>query len=663
MPIRASKYSAFNRETIEKIALALLITFVFSVQGSTFFIDKAYAVKAGQSCTKAGLKSGSFVCAKVKGKLIWKLVKKNQNISAAYPDKIKLSTLTLTIDFSATSKLPVKVIVLDPNICSLKDKVVQLNSIGYCTIQLSQLGNAQYLPAPPFEIKILVSGNNEISFNPLTVLALSSLTYSLSGSSTSGLTLEFESSTPDICIVSDFILTLVKVGFCRVSAMQEGSEFFDAAQNVEVTIAIQGSNQIVFTPLTSLLLSLKSYQLPGSSTSGLPVAYNSSTPDICSVLGSTLTLVKIGTCTVTATQEGSNLYPAAQPVVAQIIISGSRVTSDQPDTIDGFQVKAIYVVPSDGTDHAFDTNGYIAGILDEGNAYLRTQIGLQVPIDKSVSGYDITFMRTKFSSSNLLSAANLTGDLLVESLFLENPGVNRKNYIFFIDIDTLRDGNACGYAGRPGISAVVAIGKGSVNGTTCTGKARNFEDYAASSWPHEFFHNLGVSHTPNDPCDFMRGNPETIGTCPGGSALTIDKERSRYVGSSTQSQDILKLRVWEGYTQRVDLQANCSLNPAPRADGFKYAYCPTGIQTIGALTYCWSTFSTIALEELVDGSWRSLGAGSHYTDPWGPNVSWKCNAGFSAPWKEVTVTTPKIALYRWIRNGVESEQFKVIWVK
>jgi len=655
MPILALNSEPFKRSIICKILLISILCLV--MQGQTIFIEQAHAVKAGQSCAKAGLKSGSFVCTKVKGKLIWQIVKKKQSISASYSTKINLSVSTLSIDYKTTSQLPINAFAVDSNICSLENKVVQLKSVGYCIIQLTQPGNAQYLPAPPFEIKILVTGNNEISFNPLTVLPLSSVTYSLSGSSTSGLTLKFASSTPGICTVSESTLTLVMVGLCRVSAMQEGSEFFDAAQSVEATIAIQGSNQIVFTPLTSLLLSLKSYQLPGSSTSGLPLAYNSSTPEICSVSGSTLTLVKTGTCTVTASQNGSNLYPAAQSISAQIVISGSRVISDQPDTINGFQVKAIYVVPSDGVDRSFDTNGYIAGILDEGNAYLRAQIGLQVPIDKSVSGYDITFMRTKLSTSYLLSASNLDDDLLAESLLLENPGANRKNYIFFIDVNYVWTSQFCGYAGKPGISAVVAVGP------DCTGESRNFKDYASSTWLHELIHNFGVGHTPDNPCDFMRGYPETLTTCPSGSPLTLDRERSRYIGSASQGQDILKLPVWEGYTNK-DTWSRCYLNPVPRADGFKYAYCPTGTQTIGALTYCWQSYNSVGLEEFVDGSWRSLGAGSHFKDPWGPNVSWSCSdAGYSAPWKQLTVTSPGISLYRWMRNGVESEQFKVIWVK
>jgi hypothetical protein len=181
------------------------------------------------------------------------------------------------------------------------------------------------------------------------------------------------------------------------------------------------------------------------------------------------------------------------------------------------------------------------------------------------------------------------------------------------------------------------------------------------SWLHELFHNFGVAHTLDTPCDLMTG-AETPGTCPQDGQITIDKERTRYVTSSAQGQDIMKLRVWQGYTNKQNLQANCLLNPVSRADGIHYAYCPIGTQTIGALQNCWSSISSVSLEEFVNGQWTSLGAGQSYSDPWGPNVSWKCNPGFTAPWKQLTVTTPGTSLYRWLVNGAESEQFKVIWV-
>src|SRR5207248_360434 len=67
-----------------------------------------------------------------------------------------------------------------------------------------------------------------------------------------------------------------------------------------------------------------SFSLPGSATagppviltarasSGLPVLYASST-DVCTVSGSTLTVAKAGTCTVTASQPGDDKYLPARP--------------------------------------------------------------------------------------------------------------------------------------------------------------------------------------------------------------------------------------------------------------------------------------------------------------------------------------------------------------
>lgn len=34
----------------------------------------------------------------------------------------------------------------------------------------------------------------------------------------------------------------------------------------------------------------------------------------------------------------------------------------------------------------------------------------------------------------------------------------------------------------------------------------------------------------------------------------------------------------------------------------------------------------------------------------------------TAPTKQLTITTPGISLYRWMVDGSESEQFKVVWV-
>ena len=347
--------------------------------------------------------------------------------------------------------------------------------------------------------------------------------------------------------------------------------------------------------------------------------------------------------------------------------SNLRVTSDQTDTVTGFQVKPIYVVPSDGVDHSYDTNGYISSMLDEGNVFLNAQLGLTIPIDKNGTGYDIQYLKSKYSTAYIQSAfpemgEGITDKLLAEINPLQSPGLNRKDFIFFTDVNGLNAGLACGTGQLPGIGAVVSIGKGiDATGQTCTGKSHGLNNFATRTWIHELFHNFGVNHTLNDPCDLMVG-AETVGTCASSATITIDKEHSRYVKSSVQGADILQARVWSGQTDNLNLAANCSLNPIPSADGKQYAYCPVGTQTVGALTNCYTAIPSLTLEEFVDGAWKSLGAGSTSAAPWGANSGFTCVSGVGAQ-EQVTQTTPGTILYRWMSAQQELEQFKVIWVR
>jgi hypothetical protein len=653
------------QSAIRRISLILLLFIGMNSVGNSVFFTTAYAAQTGQICTKFGTKDGSLVCTTVKGRLIWQLTKKKQTISVQYPHTASITSPVIAITFSDTSGLPVTTTSISLRICSVRNNSVSPLVPGNCLIRLAQKGNAQYLSATSKDITIIIQGENLISFTPANSIPLSNGTYSLAGTSTAGLPMAYESLTPDICAVSDSTLTLIKLGNCTVRASQSGSSLYSAALYVDASITIQGTNQISLTLPSSLLLSSGPYSLSGTSTSGLPLTYESLTPDICSVSATILTFAKFGVCTIRASQNGSALYPVALLVEVSVTITDVRVTSDQPDNISGFQIHAIYVVPSDGVDHSYDTNGYIAGILDEGNNYLRSQIGYGVPIDRTATGYDIQFLKSKLSTADLKTSNNLPDKLLAENMSLESPGLNRKDYIFFIDVSILADGNACGIGTTPGMSAVVAIAEaGSPTGARCTGKYLNFDNYASKSWPHELFHNFGVNHTLDTPCDLMSG-AETPGICAQNGTITIDKERTRYVTSSAQGQDIMKLRVWNGYTDQQNLQANCSLNPVSRVDGFQYAYCAAGAQILGSFKYCWSSISSVSLEEFVNGAWKSLGTGNYYSDFWGgtQNQSKCIVSGQVTPWQKITVTTPGISLYRWMVNGVESEQFKVIWVR
>jgi murein DD-endopeptidase MepM/ murein hydrolase activator NlpD len=68
--------------------------------------------------------------------------------------------------------------------------------------------------------------------------------------------------------------------------------------------------------------------LVASSTSGLPVTLTSSSPSVCTVSGTTLTLASAGTCTVIATQAGNSTYAAAAAMTRSFAVGASSVGTD-----------------------------------------------------------------------------------------------------------------------------------------------------------------------------------------------------------------------------------------------------------------------------------------------------------------------------------------------
>ena len=543
------------------------------------------------------------------------------------------------------------------DVCQISGTKVTFSRIGFCIISGRQSGNS-FVDNAAFKVaRFKVIRNNSISFSLPDSILLSAKTSPLSSISSSGLTATYNSASPDICNVSTNTLTLLKHGNCLVEASQAGDEFTLPAENVTARIKVIRENEISFINPGSLSLKLKSVQLAEVSSSGLTVIYKTMTPNTCLLSNNILSLLAVGTCTVVASQPGDEFTLTAKDVSQSFILSNERVLSDQPDSLNGYQIKAIYVVPSDGTDRGYDTSGFIASILREGNTFLKTNIGLEYQIDSIGIDFDIQFFRSSYTTSYFLSADKLVDDLAIEMKLYENPSLDRKNYHFFIDVPSIKNSKACGYAGMPGLTSVYAIGPTTSGTSTCVGKSLNLENYASKGWVHESFHNLGVDHTTSDSCDLMRGS----GDCK--STWTIDKDRNKYIGAATQGVNILTLRVWKGYTNDQSLRASCALqySQIPRSDGLKYAICPTGTQSIGALTNCYSFITSVKLQVWKNNNWESLGEGNHYSEPWGEYLNWKCGSGYTAPWKEVTVTSPGIQKYRWMIDGREGEIFNVIW--
>jgi hypothetical protein len=157
--------------------------------------------------------------------------------------------------------------------------------------------------------------------------------------------------------------------------------------------------------------------------------------------------------------------------------SEGRSETDRKDALTGFQIKPVYLLPSDAPDMGDDTNGVIASMLDEGNAYLESDLGRSFPVDRTAAGnYDITVIRSSYSLNDFLYSELDLRKVLHESKLLSKKVLNRKIYVFFIPIEFMQSQKeesdiVCGWGQIPGNVSLVAY-----QGDSC-GSTAHFNEF------------------------------------------------------------------------------------------------------------------------------------------------------------------------------------------
>jgi hypothetical protein len=170
-------------------------------------------------------------------------------------------------------------------------------------------------------VGLLAQTIGAISFSPST-LTLGGTT-TASAIATSGLTVMFSSTTPTICSVSGGTVSTIAAGICTIAADQTGNGTYSAAPQVTQSITVNKVSQsigtISFLPATLTVGGTTTASV--TATSSLAVSLSITTPNICSISGSSVTGLAAGTCIVTANQAGNATYSAATQVTQSITVN------------------------------------------------------------------------------------------------------------------------------------------------------------------------------------------------------------------------------------------------------------------------------------------------------------------------------------------------------
>ncbi|MCA3025668.1 MAG: hypothetical protein ING73_15685 [Rhodocyclaceae bacterium] len=248
----------------------------------------------------------------------------------------------LTVNATSSSGLAVTITTNSPTFCSVSGNTVTLLAPGNCYLYANQAGNTAYNSSQVSQLVVVSKTNQTISFAAIATQSLAAPTLSLSATATSALAVTFSSATPVICTVSGTTATLIAVGSCTIRANQAGNTAYNAATQVSQSFSVVKANQtITFGAIASQPFGTP-ISLTGSASSGLALTYTSTTASICTVSGSTVTTVAIGTCAINANQAGNTAYNAA----VQVSQSFAIVKADQIITFTPVGSQPLNATPS-----------------------------------------------------------------------------------------------------------------------------------------------------------------------------------------------------------------------------------------------------------------------------------------------------------------------------
>jgi trimeric autotransporter adhesin len=237
------------------------------------------------------------------------------------------------------STSPVVFASTSPVVCTVSGGTVTMLAAGTCALTANQAGDANYNAAPQATLGVDIAAASQaitnFTANPAAPVFTPNGTFAVSasgGASTSPVV--FASTSPAVCTVSGDTVTMLTAGTCALTANQAADANYSAAAQVALDVAIGAASQAitdfaadpaapVFTPNGTFTLSATG----GPSTS--PVVFASTSPAVCTVAGSVVTMSSAGTCALTADQAGDGSYSAAAQVSLEVTVgSASQAISN-----------------------------------------------------------------------------------------------------------------------------------------------------------------------------------------------------------------------------------------------------------------------------------------------------------------------------------------------
>ena len=256
-----------------------------------------------------------------------------QTISFSKPADKTYGDTAFTVAATSSSNLSVVFTSATTSVCTVSGTTVNIVTAGTCTLNANQAGDTAYSAATQVQQSFTVNKATQATVNIAAVTNSAAYTgsaytatptlSSTGGSGNGSVTYAVVSGgTAQGCSLTSGTLTATSVGTCLIAATKAADTNYLAGTSGNLTFTFTTSTQtITFTQPADITYGATPPSLSATSSSGLSVAFTTATSSICTVAGSTLTILKSGTCTINANQIGDSNYSAATQVAKSFAIA------------------------------------------------------------------------------------------------------------------------------------------------------------------------------------------------------------------------------------------------------------------------------------------------------------------------------------------------------
>jgi hypothetical protein len=258
---------------------------------------------------------------------------------------------------------------------TVRGSTLTLTGAGAVTVAASVPGDKNYGPANTAPVSFFVgkAPQNIASFETIQTKTYDSKPFKVKVPTSDSRLPVVLSVLSGPATVSGDTVTVIGVGDVTLAANQVGNGNYNPAAQVSTTFNVERANQTIsFRPLAAQTFGNNPFLLTATASSGLPIRYVSSKPNVASVSGSVVTIVGAGESTITASQEGNVLYNPTQLNLRALVLTVRKAAQSiqvvSPSTVTfrpGMQIR-LTATSSSGDPVTFTTRSRNATVTPNG---------------------------------------------------------------------------------------------------------------------------------------------------------------------------------------------------------------------------------------------------------------------------------------------------------